>query len=108
MRAHQLTSCEASHNYFLLFNSEYSQSAKMLVPGRPFQPSASFVGKVRSLPLDWSTFQGWDGVLAHATLAHAIMAHVIMAHCYKNDSVWRILLKWRVVIFSSQNVIMAH
>ncbi len=53
--------------------------------------------------LDW-----WDGVLAHATLAHAILAHVIMAHCYKNDSVWRIVLKWRIVIFSSQNVIMAH
>ena len=46
--------------------------------------------------------------MAHATLAHAIMAHVIMAHCYKNDSVWRIVLKWRIVILSSQNVIMAH
>ena len=46
--------------------------------------------------------------MAHATLAHAIMAHIIMAHCYKNDSVWHIVLKWRIVIFSSQNVIMAH
>ena len=40
----------------------------------------------------------WDGVLVHATLAH----------WYKISCVCRILLKWRIVIFSSQNVIMAH
>ncbi len=46
--------------------------------------------------------------MAHARMARAILAHIIMAHCYKIDSVWHIVLKWHIVIFSSQNVIMAH
>ena len=47
-------------------------------------------------------------ILAHATLAHATLAHATLAHWYKISCVCRILLKWRIVIFSSQNVIMAH
>ncbi len=66
----------------------------------------------------------WDGVLAHAIMAHVIMvqftikchngalteccivkfsshydtlAHAFsMAHCYKIDSVWGIVLRWRI------------
>jgi hypothetical protein len=46
--------------------------------------------------------------MPHARMPRAILATVIMAHCYKNDSVWHIVLKWHIVIFSSQNVIISH
>ncbi len=60
-----------------------------------------------------SLSMGWGGEMPHATmpraiLAHATLAHATLPHWYKIYCVCRILLKWRIVIFSSQNVIMAH
>ncbi len=46
--------------------------------------------------------------MPHATMPPAILAHATLPHWYKIYCVCRILLKWRIVIFSSQNVIMAH
>jgi hypothetical protein len=50
----------------------------------------------------------WGGEMPHATMPRAILAHATLPHWYKIYCVCRILLKWRIVIFSSQNVIMAH
>jgi hypothetical protein len=52
--------------------------------------------------------KGWGGEMSHATMPRAILAHTTLQHWYKIYCVCRILLKWRIVIFSSQNVIMAH
>jgi hypothetical protein len=44
---------------FLLFvTDEDDKSARVFVPGKPFQPSLIFGGKVRRLP-EWSTCQAW-------------------------------------------------
>jgi hypothetical protein len=50
----------------------------------------------------------WGGEMPHARMPRAILAHATLAHWYKISCVCCILQKWRIVIFSSQNVIMAH
>ncbi len=53
-------------------------------------------------------FEGWDGVQAPATMPRDIMAPVIMARIYIINSVWRIVLKWRMHVYASQNDSQAH